>query len=309
MTFERLEERQLMAADVLYRINTGGGALDGGWTADTKGSPSLYSNASAAKSDVTSVTTSIDMSHASISVDTPMALFKTERWDATTGEEMQWNFAVSAGTYEVRLYFAETYTKAQKVGGRVFDVQIEGQTVLDNFDVFAEVGKNKALMKSFVVNADNNIDIDFLRGVQNPSIKGIEILRTQVGNELGSSQGALNFAGTLIGNTVSKTFTLTNLGVAGDPSITIDPQQMQIVGANASQFSFQTTVNTPVTLAPGQSLVVTIRFTASDAALKSATIQIPHSGTNSPLAIGLTGSGVATVPIGFGKSQLGAEIS
>ena len=60
---------------------------------------------------------------------TPAALFQTERWDQIAGSEMQWNFPVAPGSYEVRLYFAETYANAQKVGGRVFDVLIEGQTV------------------------------------------------------------------------------------------------------------------------------------------------------------------------------------
>jgi hypothetical protein len=308
-TFETLEDRQLMAADVLYRVNAGGGALAGDWVGDTSGSPSIYSNVSAAQSKTTSVSSSINMTHASLPVGTPEALFKTERWDQTTGAEMQWDFAVAAGTYEVRLYFAETYSKAQKVGGRVFDVLIEGQTVLDNYDVYADVGGYKGVMKSFIVNADTNIDIDFLHGVQNPAIKGIEILRTQVGNELGSSHGSLDFAGTLIGNTLSKTFTLTNLGQAGDPSITVDPAQISITGSGASQFSFQTTTNGPATLAPGQSLVVTVRFTCTDAALRSAVLNIPHSGDNSPLSIGLSGSGVATVPIGFGKSTLGGEVS
>jgi len=306
---ERLEERQLLAADVLYRVNAGGSALSDGWTSDSSGSPSPYSNVVAAQSKTTSVSSSINTSHASVPSGTPAALFQTERWDQTTGAEMQWDFAVSAGTYEVRLYFAETYSKAQKIGGRVFDVQIEGQTVLDDYDVYAEVGANKGVVKSFFVTADNNLDIDLFHGVQNPAIKGIEILRAQVGNELASSQGALDFTGTLIGNTVSKTFALANTGVAGDPSITIDPQEMQIVGANAGSFAFQTTTTTPVTLAPGETLVVTARFSATDATLKTAALQIPHSGDNSPLTIGLSGSGVATVPIGFGKSQLGGEIS
>jgi hypothetical protein len=309
LQFERLEERQLLAADLLYRINAGGGALDGGWAADTAKSPSVYSNVSAAKSETTSVSNAINMSHASLPTGTSAAMFQTERWDNTGGTEMSWDFAVSAGTYEVRLYFAETYSKAQKVGGRVFDVLIEGQTVLDNYDVFADVGGYKGVMKSFTVTADTNLDIDFLRGVQNPAIKGIEILRTAVGNELGSSQGALDFAGTLIGNTLSKTITLTNHGQSGDPAITIDPQAMQIVGSGAVHFSFQTTSADPVTLAPGETLVVTVRYTATDAALKSAALQIPHSGNNTPLTISLSGSGVATVPIGFGKSKLDGEIS
>ena len=36
--------------------------------------------------------------------------------------EMQWNFPVSNGSYEVRLYFAENYSGAGSPGKRVFDV-------------------------------------------------------------------------------------------------------------------------------------------------------------------------------------------
>ena len=222
---------------------------------------------------------------------------------------MQWNFPVAPGSYEVRLYFAETYAKAQNVGGRTFDVLIEGQTVLDNYDVYAEVGGYKGVVKTFTVNADNNLDVDFLRGVQNPSVKGIEIIRRHDGNELAASHASLDFSGTLIGNTISKTVTLSNGGTAGDPSIVIDPQQMQIIGPHAAHFAVQTTSSSPVTLAPGETLVVTVRFTAVDAASKQATLQIPHSGANATLAISLSGSGVASVPVGFSKSTLQGEIS
>jgi len=177
LRFERLEDRQLLAAEVLYRINAGGNALAGGWQKDTSGSPSPYTNAAAAQSTTTTVNSSINLGHASVPTGTPAALFQSERWDQTAGGEMQWNFPVAPGMYEVRLYFAETYSKAQKVGGRVFDVLLEGQTVLDDYDVYAEVGGYKGVVKSFTVSADSNLDLDFVRGVQNPSVKGIEIVR------------------------------------------------------------------------------------------------------------------------------------
>jgi hypothetical protein len=141
------------------------------------GGGSPYSNVSSAQSMATTVSSAINLSHASVPAGTPAAVFQSERWDQIAGSEMQWNFPVAPGSYEVRLYFAETYANAQKVGGRVFDVLIEGQTVLDNYDVYAEVGGYKGVVKTFTVNADNNLDVDFLRGVQNPSVKGIEIIR------------------------------------------------------------------------------------------------------------------------------------
>ncbi|MEM1305074.1 MAG: malectin domain-containing carbohydrate-binding protein, partial [Planctomycetota bacterium] len=104
------------------------------------------------------------------------SIFQSERWDNRGGQEMAWDFDVAAGTYEVRLYFAEIHAPGFKNGWRVFDVMIEGATVLDNYDVFADVGANTGVMKSFVVTSDGNLDIDFGHVVQNPAIKAIEVL-------------------------------------------------------------------------------------------------------------------------------------
>ncbi|MBK7366570.1 MAG: hypothetical protein IPJ04_01355 [Candidatus Eisenbacteria bacterium] len=54
------------------------------------------------------------------------------------------NFPVVPGRHRLRLYFAETYSGITAAGQRVFDVEVEGETVLSNFDVFAQVGANRA---------------------------------------------------------------------------------------------------------------------------------------------------------------------
>jgi hypothetical protein len=108
---------------------------------------------------------------------TPLAMFQSGRWDPATGAEMQWNFPVTAGEYEVRLYFAETASARQFIGARVFDVFVEDQLVLDNYDTFADVGGFTGVMKSFTITADSNIDIDFGHvGSENPRVTGIEIV-------------------------------------------------------------------------------------------------------------------------------------
>jgi hypothetical protein len=66
----------------------------------------------------------------------------------------------------------------------VFDVVVEGATRLDDYDIFADVGKNKAVMKSFVVTSNANLDIDFLRVTHNPTVTAIEILRAGTGTAL-----------------------------------------------------------------------------------------------------------------------------
>lgn len=301
LTLENLEERQLLAADVLYRINAGGGTI--GDTPNWVGS-SGFTNTSTNYS----VSNSINLSDASLPVGIPEGLFKSELYDADGGAEMQWDFAVAPGNYEVRLYFAEIYNGAQGVGKRLFDVSIEGQNVLDNYDIYADVGGYKGVMKSFMVSSDSNLDIDFGHVVQNPAIKGIEILQqVATANTLSVSSSSLDFAGTLVGNTLQQTVTLTNIGESGDPAITIDPAQLAIAGADAGAFSASFDTSSSFALEPGESATLYVSFTADDASTKGAQLSIPHSGDNSPIAIDLSGTGVSEVPISFMKSALNGE--
>ena len=89
---------------------------------------------------------------------------------------MEWDIPVVPGQYEVRLYFSENFGRTRAVGARVFSVTIEGNQVLPALDVFSIIGGNRAIMESFTVDSDNNLDIDFGHIVENPAIKAIEIL-------------------------------------------------------------------------------------------------------------------------------------
>jgi hypothetical protein len=60
------------------------------------------------------------------------------------------------GRCKVDLHFAETYFT--EPGSRVFDVAINGKTVLDRLDIFREAGgKNRALVRSFEVDAPDGV--------------------------------------------------------------------------------------------------------------------------------------------------------
>jgi hypothetical protein len=76
----------------------------------------------------------------------------------------------------VRLHFAETYWSS--AGSRVFNVSINGTTVLTNFDIFAAAGaKNKAVIEQFVesANSSGQYVITFTRVKDNSLVSGIEI--------------------------------------------------------------------------------------------------------------------------------------
>jgi hypothetical protein len=172
-------------------------------------------NAAATGNRTFSTASAINTSDPSVPAGTPAALFQTERWDPAGAPELQWSFPVTPGGYEVRLYFAEIYSGIQSAGARVFNVAIEGNPVLTNFDVYAAVGANKGLMKSFQVTSDSTLTIDFTHVKENPAVKGIEILRNSAANQLGASPAALDFGSVAVNTTSTKPLQLTNLGSAG----------------------------------------------------------------------------------------------
>ena len=92
-------------------------------------------------------------------------------------------------------------------------------------------------------------------------------------------------------------------GSAGSPDITINPAQATITpGGFPYAVTFEDTQ--PIILSPGESTVVTVDYEPTTVATHNATLNIPHSGDNSPITVSLTGSGVANIPINFNKSTL-----
>jgi beta-galactosidase len=83
---------------------------------------------------------------------------------------------VAGSTHTVLLHFAEFYWTA--AGKRVFNVAINGTTVLSNFDIYATVGANKALVEQFTATANSSgqIVISYTNGTADqPKSSGIEI--------------------------------------------------------------------------------------------------------------------------------------
>jgi hypothetical protein len=179
-------EKLAEGAVVLFRVNAGGPALadSPSWDVDTNAQHSSYNNYAPGASNTATTTATTNLSHPSIPAGTPMSMFQSERFDLGGSPNLLWDFPVTPGQYEVRLYFADTYAGTFAVGARVFDVTIEGVIVLDDYDIFADVGGLAGVMKSFIVDSDANLDIDFLRVKQNPLIRGVEILSLGGGQSL-----------------------------------------------------------------------------------------------------------------------------
>ena len=150
-------------SDALIRVNAGGGSYTDGngqaWSADfgfTSGSTSTFANEIAGTTEDT--------------------LYQTFRYDDTPSSPLDYSFAVPNGNYEIKLHFAETWSGVTAPGMRVFDVLVEGQTMLDDLDVFAAAGANTAHVETLqtAVN-DGQLTIGFRHGVQNPFVCAIEV--------------------------------------------------------------------------------------------------------------------------------------
>jgi hypothetical protein len=165
------------------RVNAAGPTLlanDNGpkWANDTSDSPSPFHNGGSNTADWGNLPITRG---ANLPATTPTAIFSTERWSPSDSPSMQWAFPAPIGDdLTVRLYFSNGYSGTSQPGQRVFDVAIDGTTVLDDYDIVADVGNQTGTMKSFDIISDGSVDIDFSHVVENPLINGIEIIDDDV---------------------------------------------------------------------------------------------------------------------------------
>lgn len=105
-------------------------------------------------------------------------LYQTERYDANQQYEIP---VAGTGPYQVNLHFAELFfglSGGGGVGSRVFDIVIEGENKLLNFDIFAEVGAAAATIKTFgnITVTDGALSISLPATANNGKISAIEVL-------------------------------------------------------------------------------------------------------------------------------------
>lgn len=182
---------------VLHRVNAGGPLIssqDAGpdWAADPSSASSFHTSGNSSATYTPSAALA-----PTVPVDTPSALFDTERYDASSSSpDMNWYFPAPAGApLEVRLYLANRSTSTQSVGQRRFTVRIDGVTKLSSYDIVADVGHAVGTMKAFPVTSDGTVNIDFGRVTNNPLVNAIEIVRTDRPEVPGSALDAVSAVG------------------------------------------------------------------------------------------------------------------
>jgi beta-galactosidase len=148
----------------LLSISSGGAGITGTtWVADEDVSGG---------STYTATTT---VSTSGVANAAPAAVYQSERSGVFT---YTLPGLTAGGAYTIRLHFAEIYFT--QAGQRVFNVAMNGTSVLSNFDIVAAAGgPNIALVEQFSATANSNgqIVVSFTNGTANqPKVSGIELL-------------------------------------------------------------------------------------------------------------------------------------
>ena len=102
---------------------------------------------------------------------TPQSVFQNELYGNTS-----WAFNVANGDYEVQLFLAET-VRRQRSARVTFDVSIEADQLLDDYDMFANYGHDVGFVLRFpVAISDGVVNVVFTTVIDNASVKGIAIV-------------------------------------------------------------------------------------------------------------------------------------
>ncbi len=246
---------------VIYRVNAGDAQV-----AATDGKMNWAANATAGATTGTGFsvntgsiyTLAINGRHSSLPAYVPQSIFDAERWDQAALPEMEWTFDVTPGNYEVRLYLANSFAGTSEVGGRVFDIKIEGQLVENDLDLVATFGHQIGGMKSYQVQVnDNQLNILFEHVTENPLINGIEILSLSgagsfippitfsVANQSGTEGSAVNLNVQAQGGASEESFTYTSVGLP--TGLNLNSNTGQITGTLTTQgvYNVSITANKP----------------------------------------------------------------
>ena len=149
---------------ITYRVNCGGGAYTdprgNHWEADAHfvGGGTVFLAGKIKGSDL-------------------VGIYRSERYNDPAKTPLKYTFPEPAGTYSVRLMFAEIYPGYPVAGKRIFSVFVNGNIVLKDFDIAALVGVDSALVKEYQIDpVGGNIEVTFTNKVDHAKISGIEII-------------------------------------------------------------------------------------------------------------------------------------
>ncbi|MCH6257217.1 malectin domain-containing carbohydrate-binding protein [Puniceicoccaceae bacterium K14] len=105
------------------------------------------------------------------------SIYQSERYYEVGSPNLEYSFDLPNNEYTVNLHFAEIFEGTMAEGARVFSVEIEGSPVAEDIDIFQAVGGENAYILSFSTTvSDEQLNIEFIQGVESPKISGIEVI-------------------------------------------------------------------------------------------------------------------------------------
>ena len=241
--------------DTIARINGGGAAVTTGgaaWSADNPASR-IYSTGGEDR-------TLFGASCPTIANTTDAILYCSERSQPSNNPMVYTIPITTPGTYKVRMHFAEIYhgigAQPGGTGKRIFDVLMEGQLKLDNYDIIAQTGgAARAITETFdVVISDSALNITFANGVDRAKVSAIEVWGPVLPVSGGGTPTPVTptVTSTTIPPTVTSTaIPLTATSTAIPPTVTstaVSPTATSTVAATATTMATATAV-TPTTTA------------------------------------------------------------
>lgn len=157
---------------VVFRVNCGDGSYTDShnnlWLADQPFSPGSWGYSGTNRN-------SYSVTQAITNTSDPV-LYQTESY--FNPGDGAYRFTVPNGDYKVTLKFAEIYNGITPSNPRIFSVNLEGTRVITNLSLFATSGLYSATDGTYLVTVnDGSLDIDLIRGEENPKISAIEVVR------------------------------------------------------------------------------------------------------------------------------------
>lgn len=180
-----------------------------------------------------------------------------------------WEWPLPNGSYLVKFMFAETkYGAPDK---RVFDVDVEGQSVRKNLDIYQLAGFAAALEIAHVVDVtDGKLDVDLLASVDFTILNGIQVASL---GKLAASPASIDFGVVDAGQVDQVAVTLENIGLnaSSTNSLSIEPVMgdatdftVEVGGSFYGGAAFTTSHAISFTLQPGEIEPVTFYFSPSE---------------------------------------------
>jgi len=128
---------------------------------------------------------------------------------ARAGEQFGYSFELPDGTYDVTVRLAEIEGRAP--GQRIFDVDVEGVTVLDDFDISAVVGQSRAYWVTREITiTDGSLDVELDASVGEALVAALEVRSVPI---VDADETLVNFGTVAAGEFAELPLTLTNSGL------------------------------------------------------------------------------------------------